>query len=135
MKFCNISLKICSTKSISKFLESIKYLESRIFGKILHNFIKILQNFSKVKYFGELLYPPYLPPAFSCIPVKHQHRASKPPGHTIKERFKVSVQYSVAEPELESEPVEQQLFAGAKVFWPGSGAGYVNSYKTLNFSY
>jgi hypothetical protein len=31
------------------------------------------------------------------------------------------------------EPVEQQLFAGAgaKVFWPGSGAGYVNSYKML----
>jgi hypothetical protein len=44
---------------------------------------------------------------------------------------------SVAEPELEPEPVEQQLFAGAragaKVFWPGSGsgAGYINSYKML----
>jgi hypothetical protein len=36
------------------------------------------------------------------------------------------VKTSVAEPEL--EPVEQQLFAGAgtKVFWPGSGAGYIN---------
>jgi hypothetical protein len=34
---------------------------------------------------------------------------------------------------LEPEPVEQQLFgrAGAKVFWPGSGAGYINSYKML----
>jgi hypothetical protein len=38
---------------------------------------------------------------------------------------------SVAEPKLESEPMERQLFAGAgaKVFWPGSG--YVNSYKML----
>jgi hypothetical protein len=33
----------------------------------------------------------------------------------------------------ELEPVERQLFAGAgaEVFWPGSGAGYVNSYKML----
>jgi hypothetical protein len=44
---------------------------------------------------------------------------------------------SVGEPELEPEPVEQQLFAGAgagaKVFWPGSGsgAGYVKSSKIL----
>jgi hypothetical protein len=40
---------------------------------------------------------------------------------------------SVAVPELEPEPVEQQLFAeaGAKFFWPGSGSGarYINSYK------
>jgi hypothetical protein len=38
---------------------------------------------------------------------------------------------SVAEP----EPVEQPLFArpgaGARVFWPGSGSEYVNSYKML----
>jgi hypothetical protein len=35
---------------------------------------------------------------------------------------------SVAEPELEPEPVEQQIFAGAG---SGSGAGYVNSSKML----
>jgi hypothetical protein len=42
---------------------------------------------------------------------------------------KVTVTVSFAEP----EPVEQQLFAGAgaKDFWPGSGAGYMNSYKML----
>jgi hypothetical protein len=49
----------------------------------------------------------------------------------------VPIQISVAEP----EPVERPLFggAGAHVFRPGSGSGYVNSYKmlqkVLNFSY
>jgi hypothetical protein len=40
---------------------------------------------------------------------------------------------SVAEPELELEPVEQQLFAGAgaKVFWTGSGSGAGYSFKML----
>jgi hypothetical protein len=39
----------------------------------------------------------------------------------------VTIKISVAEP----EPVEQQLSArvGAEVFLPGSGYGYVNSYK------
>jgi hypothetical protein len=32
-----------------------------------------------------------------------------------------------------AEPVERQLFAGAgaEIFWPGSGSGYVISYKML----
>jgi hypothetical protein len=30
-----------------------------------------------------------------------------------------------------AEPVDRQLFAGTKVFWPDSGAGDVNSYKML----
>jgi hypothetical protein len=39
------------------------------------------------------------------------------------------ISLGVAEPKL--EPVKQQIFAGAEVFWHGSGAGYVISYKML----
>jgi hypothetical protein len=50
---------------------------------------------------------------------------------TLEIRINVNVKSSVA------EPVERQHFAGAEIFWPGSG--YVNSYKmlqkNLKFSY
>jgi hypothetical protein len=57
-----------------------------------------------------------------------------------KQRDISGIGISVAEPEL--EPVERPLFggagSGAKAFRPGSGSGYVNSYKmlqkALNFS-
>jgi hypothetical protein len=51
----------------------------------------------------------------------------------LKKIFITGTGTSVAETELEPEPVEQQLFAGAraKVFWPGSGAGYIISYNML----
>jgi hypothetical protein len=67
------------------------------------------------------------------------HRTNKYKGFTkkrLRSRLKVLTEAipecSVAEPEL--EPMKQQLFAGAgaKVFLPGSGAGYVNSLKMLH---
>jgi hypothetical protein len=58
--------------------------------------------------------------------IKYSMLCKRPAGMT---------ETSVAEPELEPEPVEQQLFAraGAKDFWPGSGsgAGFIIFYKML----
>jgi hypothetical protein len=66
----------------------------------------------------------------------HSHKSGQDKSLKKNHKFKTP-KISVAE----SEPVEQQLSvgAGAKVFWPGPGSEYVNSYnmlqKALHFSY